>query len=74
MIMMYYKIKAWYLGMSYSKEYIGKNFNTDHGIIYFWDPFNKNKKYYLSAQSADCIETEVFDGEVSKDILEDVNE
>ena len=58
--MLYYRIKAWYLGMSYCKEYVGVNVDWNNGVVTFYDPDNSNKKYKISSNSADCIETESF--------------
>jgi hypothetical protein len=64
--MYYYKIKVWYLGMTYYKEYVGTNFGSSDGVLTFTDPDNDRKTYKISANSADCIEYESFNGDPPK--------
>lgn len=65
--MAYYRIKAWYLGMSYSKEYLAASLDYGNGVILFTDAYNKNKKYRLSAHSADIIEYEYISENLPKE-------
>ncbi len=64
--MFYYKIKVWYLGMTYFKEYVGTNLDWNNGVGTFSDPENSNKRYKISVNSVDCIEYESFNGDPPK--------